>query len=124
MLAITGNGNKLTCGIAHDAVCSPHFSFTRRSKRSPRSVPAALGPSTTGADASTEALRPLDSITPLNPDALRRIPLSTPPRTPPPALTSLSVNDAELAFPLILVTGENDAQSLCAFHRLPKLKKV
>lgn len=57
--------------------------------------------------------RPLNSITPLDPESLHRIPLSTPPRTPPPGETEAAAvareveSQAEKEFPLILVTGES-----------------
>ncbi|KAK4051525.1 hypothetical protein OIV83_002665 [Microbotryomycetes sp. JL201] len=81
---------------------------------SPKSMPAALS-----LDAESNAahvlnnLQSLGAIRPLDPSTLRRVPLSTPPRTPPPGNaarkhTQASSNESsidEQAFPLILVTG-------------------
>ncbi|SCZ98284.1 BZ3500_MvSof-1268-A1-R1_Chr3-2g06271 [Microbotryum saponariae] len=86
---------------------------------SPTSALANFESFTDDAEALTSSYRPFDSITPLNPDSLRRIPLSTPPRTPPPSgLADLQGNpsdrlstscpsevNVESAYPLILVTG-------------------
>lgn len=84
---------------------------------SPSSVPASF---VTDSDKLESVYRPLHAITPLDPDSLHRIPLSTPPRrnsTPDATreevsstarLDQLSLDDSEAEFPLILVTGEEE----------------
>ncbi|ORY82907.1 hypothetical protein BCR35DRAFT_290674 [Leucosporidium creatinivorum] len=83
---------------------------------SPTSVPANLETANSDAQALADVYRPYNSITPLNPDSLRRIPLSTPPSTPPPdrkgsvaqaqaLLEKTKLDQAEDEYPLILVTG-------------------
>ncbi|KAK4700355.1 UDP-glucose 4-epimerase, partial [Phenoliferia sp. Uapishka_3] len=51
--------------------------------------------------------RPLNLITPLDPNLLDRIPLSTPPKTPPPAeeAREWKAGEGETNYPLIVVTG-------------------
>ncbi|KAM0789844.1 hypothetical protein ACM66B_006691 [Microbotryomycetes sp. NB124-2] len=84
---------------------------------SPKSIPAALSLNP-DSDAALvlNVMQPLGSIRPLDPSTLRRLPLSTPPRTPPPGRASVhqqqhqlqpqdDVTAAEQNFPLILVTG-------------------
>ncbi|KAK4056346.1 hypothetical protein OIO90_002489 [Microbotryomycetes sp. JL221] len=95
---------------------------------SPRSVPAEFRH--TNSSEPSHTIQALEAIRPLDPSTLRRIPLSTPPRTPPPPLAlkrdqagstasngspiadgGLSAAEAalgaELNFPLILVTGKS-----------------
>lgn len=80
---------------------------------SPRSVPANI---VSEADNLASLYRPLNDIKPLDLGTLRRIPLSTPPRSPSSAtdaaqdcsddrLKSSSLDEAENVYPLILVTG-------------------
>ena len=89
---------------------------------SPTSIAGAADAFNHDLDAIRSAYRPFDSIIPLDPASLKRIPLSTPPRTPPPDERGTtaqqrvdsresSVDGSEVVYPLILVTGQSGDRS-------------